>query len=255
MSISPFSGELLRSALKVSLDLTQLFDTPCQVSYGEVHPEDVSQLPALHPDECPQRFSTWAEKRRREFLAGRYHARLALALAGRSPCALPRDPDGVPAFPPGVTGSITHTGREVTFAAAVVTTTGANLGLDAEERRSLPSDMSAHILSEGERANLARRPTALRVEGLKSDGELSLLAFSAKEAFYKAIFPRLRCRLGFHDVHFELRAVETGAGPLRGQFDLSLLQRPSEASPKKLSGRFTLTPRFAVCGVTWHPTD
>jgi 4'-phosphopantetheinyl transferase EntD len=226
-----------------------LFDTQVAVtaSAGTTLPEQVGALSPLHVDETPLGYDAWAEKRKREFRAGRHHARRALLAAGGPASSILRDNDGVPIFPAGFSGSITHTGRHQTYAAAVIVGERAQVGLDAEELRELPLDMVAHILTEEERRTLSRSTKM----GLGSEGAVALLAFSAKEAFYKCLFPRLRCQLGFHDAEFRHLELETDAQP--GVFQVNLLRNDMPEAPEQLFGRYFRDGDRIVCGVTWLP--
>jgi len=158
-------------------------------------------LAPLFPEEVDERLLRSVEKRQREFRAGRDAARRALGLLGIDACAIPKDPAGPPCFPSNITGSITHAGRDVTLAAAVATRAALLLGIDAEEARVLDPDVAARVASADDLA-------ALELLGL---GPLTpLVAFSAKEAVYKALYPRFRTFLEFHDV-----ALRTPDGTLR----------------------------------------
>lgn len=149
------------------------------------------ELAPLFPAEIDERLLRSVEKRQREFRAGRDAARRALTALGMDAAAIPKDPAGPPCFPPGVTGSITHAGRDFTLAAAVATRESLLLGIDAEELRPIDEDVSARVVSKAELAALAKL----------GFGALSpLVAFSAKEAVYKALYPRYRTFLEFHDV-------------------------------------------------------
>src|SRR5690606_32482912 len=65
------------------------------------------------------------------------------------------------------------------------------LGLDVEERRELSGELERHIVTAEERAEMW---------GIFGAADYAIAVFSAKEAFYKCVFPRLRRVLGFHDV-------------------------------------------------------
>lgn len=234
----------------VSEDLRNLFDERLRVvtSAGLTESHEVERLSALTTDEVPQGFYSWAEKRRREYRCGRHHARQALSLAGGTLAPILRDSDGVPLFPQGFAGSITHTGRSRTLAAAAVAPGSLNLGIDAEELQDLPEDMIEYILSRSERERLR--------EDLRSDSSLSfkeglgaLVAFSAKEAFYKCVFPKLRCRLGFHDVEFRLKRQATHELP--GEFVVSIVRTGIPGAPQQLEGRFLKNDAYVLCGVSW----
>lgn len=230
-------------------EIEALFPGRVSAACGWCEPHTVKVYRELRNEERPEGFSRWAEKRQREFRAGRHFADQALApwfereaLRER---AIPRDEDGVPLFPSGLSGSITHTGRATTFAAAVVGPGDCPLGLDAELRSSWSSKLSDSILGVDEQSNLARRATTLSLQ-LKAPDEVGLLAFSAKEAFYKCVFPRTRIRLGFRDVEFRLVDEQSFTVQLR---------TPHLALPQCLRGRLFLSEDLVVCGVFWPPRD
>ncbi|RFP88473.1 enterobactin synthase subunit EntD [Rhodobacteraceae bacterium 63075] len=126
-------------------------------------------------------------KRRREFLHGRLCAALALRSAG-FPEELPRR-GRAPLWPEGAAGSISHTD---TRAIAVVARGGA-LGVDCEDVMSAEQAAALHgTLISGSEA-------ALRPESLPFEAYLTL-AFSAKEALYKALSGRMERMPGFLDV-------------------------------------------------------
>ncbi len=132
----------------------------------------------------PERLRTVSAKRRREFLAGRLCAAEALSRAGYAgPGWLGQDAAGLPAWPKGWSGSISHS-RTAALAAACPCAMGVWLGLDIEEMGA-PRDIAeiaSLIAQPGELAALAALPDALAV----------ILLFSAKESLYKALYPRLR---------------------------------------------------------------
>jgi 4'-phosphopantetheinyl transferase EntD len=88
---------------QVARDISSVF--PLEVG---VHVADgAPQLDALLPEEvdCIQGAS---ELRRRDFVRGRMCARRALQCCGIAPTAILPDADGVPRWPPGFVGSISH---------------------------------------------------------------------------------------------------------------------------------------------------
>ncbi len=149
---------------------------------------DLDRLSPLFPEERPSR--SWVEKREREYRAGRHVAREVLARLGHPNCVLPKDADGLPLYPEGIRASLAHTGRERTFAIAAASRTHLSLGIDVEERQTLSNAVREQIMSDEELALFPERlaPSA------------ALVTFSAKEAFYKAVFPHARRFLGFADV-------------------------------------------------------
>ncbi|MEU3058848.1 4'-phosphopantetheinyl transferase superfamily protein [Streptomyces subrutilus] len=168
-----------------------------------------------------------AAGRRREFATVRHCARRALReLAGdrpggaaRDPVALLPDRDGVPRWPGGTVGSMTHT-RGYRAAAVAPAARVTRLGIDAEPDRPLRAGVLETIALPAERSALA---AASGAGGACRDR----LLFCAKEAAYKAWFPHARTRLGFRDVEivFDARA---GALPAAGL--------PAAGAPAVLGG-------------------
>ncbi len=146
-------------------------------------------------------------KRQAEFAAGRAAARAALAGLGLPPVSLPRLPDRLPLWPPGIRGSIAHCDW---VALAAVTRSPILPGIDVEPDAPLPEDLVPVVSTPAERAS-AGHPNAAR------------LVFSAKEAIFKAQFPRFRAWLDFADL-----AVRLDPG---GTFS-ARLQRASGALPQ-----------------------
>lgn len=146
--------------------------------------QPIDETGTLLPEEAALLTTVGSQSRRKQVVAGRAAARHALALLGAAsqPVAIPRDEHGAPIWPEMICGSISHTAR---FAAAAVaqTSTTELLGLDIEERSRLISDRALNrIASPAELAWIQAGDRATR----------ALQLFTAKEAWYKAIHPRLR---------------------------------------------------------------
>ena len=138
------------------------------------------------------------DKRRAEYLAGRYCARRALESIGVIELAVGSNQDRSPIWPTDVVGSITHSNN---FAAAAVNFKHVcqGIGIDIEQVFGEKSaKLKKHICSENEITylqSLADNPT------LKLDiNMLFTLAFSAKEAFYKALYPIVKVFFYFDSV-------------------------------------------------------
>lgn len=136
----------------------------------------------------PTQLNQAAEKRRTEFLAGRLCAAYALRQLGRPEVVGRRD--RAPVWPAGVTGSITHTDQR---AFAVASASGGSLGVDCEPLMSvaLARDIFSMVISKEEDS---LRPSYM------SSAAFITIAFSAKEAFYKAISSSIDRVLEFHEV-------------------------------------------------------
>ena len=141
-------------------------------------------------DHLPEVARNWAERRRNSFAAGRLAAAKALMAVGYRGCTtLGITSDGLPAWPPGWLGSISH--AETVATAVVVpaqSTEVSVLGVDLE--RIIAPETAAEIAT-------AIMPEALPgASGLPFAEEITRV-FSAKEALYKALFPQTRQVRGF----------------------------------------------------------
>jgi 4'-phosphopantetheinyl transferase EntD len=135
-------------------------------------------------------------KRARELAAGRALARRCLHAMGRPVAEILATSHGVPLWPEGLSGSISHTDD---YCAVVLgeTCDVGHVGIDVEDLGRVSSELWPHTLVPEE---LAYLDTIARAD--RSD--VATIFFSAKEAFYKAQFPRTRTMLEFHDVTIRL---------------------------------------------------
>lgn len=141
-----------------------------------------------------------AEKRRREFTAGRNCAREALALLGAEPAPILVGERREPRWPPGIVGSITHVDG---YCAAVVARGDVvrAIGIDAVAHEPLDPSVAALVCTDRERDQLAGLPPAAHWD---------VLTFSAKESLFKAWYPLARRWLDFADAEIAFDA-EAGA--------------------------------------------
>lgn len=130
-------------------------------------------------------------KRRNEFIVGRRCARSALKQMGIQPCALVAGEDRVPQWPAGTVGSISHS---VSLCCAVAARTSAIecLGIDLEMTTRISPGVIERVTHPAE------------VEFVNGDAALGSLIFSAKEAFFKAQFPKWGIWPAFRDVAFQV---------------------------------------------------
>jgi 4'-phosphopantetheinyl transferase EntD len=197
--------------------LRSIFGEAAGTAEAPVHAADE----ALYPQELAY-IAGASPTRQAEFGTGRVCARRALAELGVAPCALVSGGDGVPLWPPGVVGSISHTRKRCAVVVARETD-ARSVGLDIEEIRALESGVEETILTARERSFLRERAPALH-------DELLILFFSGKEAYYKCQYPVTGRFLDFRDVElgldldartFVARSLEDGArtiGDLQGRF-------------------------------------
>ncbi len=129
--------------------------------------------------------------RRAEFAAGRHMARRALATLGGPQIAIPAGEDRAPQWPAGWRGSISHSNS---LCIAAVTAAPYDLGVDLEPDSPLDSSLVATICSNEEVARIAG-PDQL---------ERATLIFAAKEAAYKAQYPRTGLLFGFDHLDISL---------------------------------------------------
>ncbi len=144
----------------------------------------------LHPEEA-KLAARMAVNRSREFTAGRACARRALARLGITDVAVLSGPRREPRWPASVVGSIAHCAG---FCAAVVARDAEfrGLGLDIEPVQRLEMPLAETVLSASEREALRHLPTR--------GAEWSLVAFVAKEAAFKALYPVLQREIGFNEM-------------------------------------------------------
>ncbi|MGC0316536.1 4'-phosphopantetheinyl transferase family protein [Kitasatospora acidiphila] len=177
--------------------------------------------------------------RRSEFGTARAAARRALTRLGLPPLAVPADPRGVPQWPDGVTGSITHCADY--RACAVARTTDVRvLGIDAEPDRPLSAAVVRTIAVPAERTHLV---------DLEWSGGAQVawdrLLFSAKEAAFKAVFPQTRIELDFPDVEI---AINPAAGTFTARLP-SVVRRAQGGLPALLPGRWLARSGLLVTAV------
>jgi len=147
-----------------------------------------------------------ADKRIRDFAAGRACAHRALRELGILDFSLLAGERREPIWPAAIIGSITHT---YGYAAAVVARQSdlGSVGLDCEVIDSVDEELWSRICTPGEIERLAQLPPAER-------GRQAALIFAAKEAFYKCQFPITRAWVGFEDVLIEPLDWPVPAGSL-----------------------------------------
>lgn len=147
------------------------------------------------------------EKRRREFATARVLARKGLErFFGVPGFDLLNAPDRAPVWPSGVTGSIAHSHTRAWV--ALVDSAFGTVGIDGEDRDELGRNLWHLTLRDEEAAYLETLLDA------SSRGRRALAIFSAKEALYKAQYPRSG---SFMD--YKALRVEFGeAGLVRGTF-------------------------------------
>jgi len=144
---------------------------------------------------------SWAPHRQREFATGRLCARRALAVHELDGGDLLPDAEGLPRWPEGSVGSISHS-RGIALAVVARTSDYSLLGVDLEQTTRLSEAAIKRVVHPLEEAFVG------------SDQLNASILFSLKEAFYKAQFPRWRTTGNFHDLALEVDLVDGVANVL-----------------------------------------
>ena len=187
---------------------------------------DATQLAAEDFQRCAIEAVPGVAKRQGEYLAGRLCAREALRQLGDQPQVPGRDADGVPQWPAGRVGSITHGAGQ---AAAIVGNRQQwhGLGLDLEKR--LAAERAARLAHGILTAAELQRAAGLDAEAFARHVTLT---FSLKESLFKALYPLVLKRFYFHDA--ELLDHHAGQARLRLLLDL----HADWPAGRELQGRF-----------------
>ena len=159
------------------------------------------------------------QKREREFATGRLLARRLLAELGYVDFELLRDSDRVPIWPENVVGSISHK-EDLCIVAVASARDRAGLGLDVEPDQPVKPGLERLVCRPRER-------DWVESAAASEQGRRCRAVFSAKEAVYKAFFPRLRRFWGFHDVEVEFELDD----------DRFRAQLPASADRSEVDGR------------------
>lgn len=143
-------------------------------------------------------FSTAGDYRKCEFVAGRDCARAALGQLGFARGPILPDEYGVPLWPVGVLGAISHS-RGYCVAIAARSAAYQTLGVDLEKTNRLSPAAMRRTVHPGEQSYV------------RGSQKKATLIFCAKEAFFKAQFPFWHTHANFHDLEF---AVDESGGRL-----------------------------------------
>ncbi len=166
--------------------------------------------------------------RRQSWVAGRVVLTAALEAIGAPRTPLLCEPRGAARLPAGFSGSISHT-RGLVAALAAPAHAGS-IGIDVEALSPARMRIGERVLCPAERAAVAALEPAARWRA-------TLLRFSLKEAFYKAIDRLLGRFLGFEAC--EVEPLPCGGARLRPRL------RPGEG-PFEVEGWWTERERFVI---------
>ncbi len=215
------------------LRLPQLFDHDAVITLAApIDEHAVSQLSAAELAAVERAI----DKRKKEFATGRKLARAALAELDHHGVEILNGADRAPIWPSGIAGSISHSDR-----VAVVAMTRAEhgtVGVDVEHRDELKRELWKTVF-------LPHEITALDADfDAAMRGRMALVLFSAKEALYKAQYPRTTTFMGFHELHVAITPDrrDPTMGTLRCTFqnDVGALDREGFARASVANGRYQL---------------
>lgn len=132
------------------------------------------------------------------FLAGRAVARIAQVSLGLAPCVIPIGPDRAPVWPAGLVGSISHARTRVACLlrprSAGQPMGGVGIDIEMIATGDALRTIFDRVLTPFERALIA---SATDVREATEAARLATLVFAAKEALFKALYPRLGYYFGF----------------------------------------------------------
>jgi enterobactin synthetase component D len=135
-------------------------------------------------------------RRQKEFSAGRAAAREAMRRLGRSASSIPMQHDRSPCWPADLVGSISHSSTTC-ISVVAIKSHWKSVGVDVEPDQDLPHDLWSLIGHPNELRRASAVPEAIR-------GRWMMRIFSAKEAYYKWVYPQTQQVLEFLDVDIEL---------------------------------------------------
>ncbi|CAK3621631.1 enterobactin synthetase component D [Vibrio crassostreae] len=147
-------------------------------------------------------------KRQAEFLASRQLAHIGLSRLGSSDTFVGRNSQGLPVWPKGVHGSISHHKNSV---AVILGKSPQRLGVDIESPL-----LGISLLAIQKRILSTEENRLLSIYSPNDESLLTTLIFSAKESLYKAIYPESR-------LAFDIRFFELESPPDNGKFKFRLL--------------------------------
>lgn len=193
----PIDGQSVTSRLR---GLDRLLQVLPETVHSAVLAEGDQPQDQLHPEEASSISDRAVARRVESFRLGRAAARTALESLGAGRPPIPVGENREPIWPDGIVGSISHAGG---YAVAVVahTTDIAVLGVDLEEKQTF----------SGLKERVAFGEELKWLEGLDPAevDSATFEIFSAKEAVFKAFYPRVRRYFGFEAAH--LKRADSGA--------------------------------------------
>ena len=180
--------QFMSAPIQVGLEVFDGIALSAEYHFNYFEPELFERHMIAKPDSVRRA----QEFRQAEFLAGRLIARRALERLEAQSVEILIGQEGMPLWPLGLCGSISHTRKSV--CCAVAKGNSRYVGIDCEDivSRKHAAELAEFVLSPAEREKL--RHSALGfAEGFT-------LLFSAKESFFKAVYPWVRRYIDFRAI-------------------------------------------------------
>ncbi|MGW7227516.1 4'-phosphopantetheinyl transferase family protein [Streptomyces cyaneofuscatus] len=181
-------------------------------------------------------------KRRNDFATARACARRAMGRLGLEPVAVLHGKRGMPLWPEGIVGSLTHC--DGYRAAALARDADVlSLGVDAEPHAPLPEGVGELVVRPSERVRFAA------AAGIHWDR----LVFSAKESVFKTWYPLTLTELDFDEADLTFHQEDDDDdGAAGGTFTARLL-RTDPALPPVLDGKWRVEDGIVATAVLLRP--
>ena len=138
-------------------------------------------------------------KRLNDYRASRYCARALLEVMGIYQFPLLKSAEGMPIWPTGIVGSISHSGGLCIAVAASIDTYIQSIGIDIE---------TAAPLSRGTLDVVCTKEEIARLETIGEPLFFGKIIFSIKESIFKFFYPLYQQWIGFKDATVYLDLIE-----------------------------------------------
>ncbi|MFD3412513.1 4'-phosphopantetheinyl transferase [Streptomyces cyaneofuscatus] len=183
-------------------------------------------------------------KRRNDFATARACARRAMGRLGLEPVAVLHGKRGMPLWPDGIVGSLTHC--DGYRAAALARDADVlSLGVDAEPHAPLPEGVGELVVRPSERERFAGPPV-----GAAGAIHWDRLLFSAKESVFKTWYPLTLTELDFDEADLTFHRDDDRSA--FGTFTARLL-RTDPALPPVLDGKWRVGDGIVATAVLLRP--
>lgn len=193
-----------------AIDIAGLVIYQCTFDKQAYHNSFFTQLGIYSPDSLNRA----VDKRKSEFLAGRYCAKTVLAELGIDNFTINADKNRCPLWPSGIKGAITHS-NTTALAAVTKNPSVTGVGIDIE------SVIEAKTMNDIQSAILHGHDADFLDSAKVSRETVFSLIFSIKESFFKAAYPSVGRYFDFDAVNITALDFDKGTFGLRLCQDLT----------------------------------